>query len=353
MDTADPDKEAIRAAAEVVRRGGTVVFPTETVYGLGANALSGEACLKIFAAKDRPADNPLIVHISDLSQLKMICRDIPEQVYRATQKFWPGPLTVILPKTEAVPSEVSGGLGTVAVRMPAHPVALSLIKESGVPIAAPSANLSTKPSPTRAEHAVEDLWGKVDLVLDAGETLFGVESTIIQPFDTGVRILRPGPYTQEELKTIFSSVEVSAYALGEKADKALAPGMKYKHYAPTKPLLMASSAETLVMISRELLKKGFIHTVLCSSETAKLVHTQKIVLGSQENLYDVAKNLFHSLRVFDRNQTPFGLVQPFTERGIGLAIMNRLRKSCGGKTVTTVGEFLDQVSVNFVETRQD
>lgn len=340
-------------AAKVIRGGGTVVFPTETVYGLGANALDGDACLKIFAAKNRPADNPLIVHISDTSQLKLVCTDVPEQVYRATQKFWPGPLTVILSKTDSVPSAVSGGLGTVAVRMPAHPVALSLIRESGVPIAAPSANLSTKPSPTRAEHVVEDLWGKVDLVLDGGETTFGVESTIIQPFDGGVRILRPGPFTQEELKKLFSSVEVSVYALGQKAEKALAPGMKYRHYAPTKPLLMTSTPEALTQISYRLFKKGWAHTVLCTAETAGLVHAEKIVLGSEENLYTVAKNLFHCLRVFDRNQTPFGLVQPFVEQGIGLAIMNRLRKACGGKTVATVEDLLNQLPVSPVEPKQD
>ncbi|MEM0120942.1 MAG: L-threonylcarbamoyladenylate synthase [Thermoprotei archaeon] len=344
LNAINPEPWGVRLGAQRIVEGGLVAFPTETVYGLGANALDGSAARRVFSAKGRPADNPLIVHVSDFEMLREVAEP-PPWLVESLHGFWPGPLTVVLPRKERIPDEVTAGLDTVAVRMPAHPVALSLIRESRRPIAAPSANTSTKPSPTRAEHVVEDLWGKVDVVLDGGETFFGVESTIVRVEESLVTVLRPGPYTLEELSKHFPKVEVSLYALGAAADRPVAPGMKYKHYAPTKPLFLAADPQLLVRLSQELSRMGVSHVVLCSSETAGHLDTQTLVLGSRENLYEVAKNLFHVLRVFDRRTEPLGLVEPFDESGVGLAIMNRLRKACGGLVVREVDQIMREAGI--------
>lgn len=239
VDPLNPEIQKIREASEVIKRGGLVSFPTETVYGLGANAYDGNACLKIFQAKNRPPDNPLIVHIAELDQLFDVAVDINEKVLEIVQVIWPGPLTLILKKSSKIPKEVSAGLDTVAVRMPAHPIALQLIRESGVPIAAPSANLATRPSPTRAEDVLNDLNGRVDIIIDGGHTFFGVESTIVNVTSNPPTLLRPGPFTVEELRSFFPDIQVPEFArgLGE-ADIALAPGMKYRHYAPSKKIIL-------------------------------------------------------------------------------------------------------------------
>lgn len=344
-----PEPWAISLAAQAIASGGLVAFPTETVYGLGANAFDQEAALRVFRAKGRPADNPLIVHISSLDELYEVAEP-PEWLLRVLGKLWPGPLTVVLPRKPAVPDAVTAGLKTVAVRMPAHPVALRLIERSGVPIAAPSANTSSRPSPTRAEHVLEDLWGKVDVVLDGGETFFGVESTIVQVEEKQAYILRPGPYTVEELSKFFPKVELSPYALGASSDRPIAPGMKYKHYAPSKPLFLAADTETLVKVSRELCERGLTHTVLCTKKTSKQIAAPVILLGEGEDLYEVARNLFHSLRLFDRRPEGFGLVEAFEESGVGLAVMNRLKKACGGIVVKSVEDVLRSLGAKgFVE----
>ena len=345
VDPLNPEPWGVRFGARIIAGGGLVAFPTETVYGLGANALDGSAARRVFNAKGRPVDNPLIVHVSSFDGLRSVAEP-PPWLLEPLRKFWPGPLTVVLPRKKVVPDEVTAGLDTVAVRMPAHPVALRLIDESRVPIAAPSANTSTKPSPTRAEHVVEDLWGKVDLVLDGGETFFGVESTILKVEDSRVTVIRPGPYTPEELSKLFPKLEVSIYARGAAADRPIAPGMKYKHYAPTKPLLMAADQSVLVQLSRELSMRGVNHVVLCSRETSAYIGAPTIVLGSRGDLYEVAKNLFHALRVFDRRTEPLGLVEPFNESGVGLAVMNRLRKACGGTVVKDADQVLREGGIS-------
>jgi L-threonylcarbamoyladenylate synthase len=337
VDPLRPEPWAMGFAAKTIRGGGLVAFPTETVYGLGANAFDGAAALRVFEAKRRPADNPLIVHVSTLSDVLRVAEP-PEWLLGVLRRLWPGPLTVIMPRRPSVPDTVTAGLETVAVRMPAHPVALTLIGLSGVPIAAPSANTSTKPSPTLAQHVVEDLWGRVDVVLDGGQTFFGVESTIISVDDTSATVLRPGPYTVEELSAFFPRIEVSAYAQGVAAERPVAPGMKYRHYAPTKPLYLASSGARLIELSRELSAKGVSHVVLCSREASSQIQAPTIVLGSRDNLYEVAKNLFHALRTLDRRPEPFGLAEPFGESGVGLALMNRLKKACGGVIVDTLSD---------------
>lgn len=318
-------------AAEAIRSGKIVAFPTETVYGLGADTFNGEAALKVFSAKRRPPDNPLIVHIRGLEELQRVA-DPPEGFERIARLVWPGPITFVLRKKEGVPREVTAGLETVAVRMPAHPVALELIRLSGTPIAAPSANLSGRPSPTTAEHVIRDLGEAVDVVIDAGRTFFGVESTIVDISSGRPRLLRPGPYTLEELSSIFMSVDVPLEAHGVKEfDAALAPGMKYRHYAPSKPLVIAEydiarAAADALSLGRPM--------VLCASEEAERVRetgADVYQLGSYHNLYEVARNLFDALRALDESGADFGIAQQFPERGIGLAIMNRLRKAAGGK----------------------
>ncbi|WP_338600375.1 L-threonylcarbamoyladenylate synthase [Sulfolobus tengchongensis] len=337
VDPLYPELDKIKRAASVIRAGGTVVFPTETVYGLGANALNPEAVKKIFIAKNRPMDNPLIVHIERLDQLQEVAMEIPEEIINIAKIVWPGPLTFVLKKTDKVPKETTGGLDTVAVRMPAHPIALALIRESGVPIAAPSANLATKPSPTRAEHVIDDLYGKVDMILDGGETFFGVESTVINVTVNPPVLLRPGPFSVEELEKIFGKIVVPEQAKGTgEFSVALAPGMKYKHYAPSKKLLVVENRGILRDVIKELIEIGYRVALLCAKEVCKEFQAEKveiIELGSERNLYEISKNLFDSFRKLDKLDVDIGVIHSFSERGIGLAIMNRTRKASGFSSI--------------------
>ncbi len=341
VDPLYPDKQAIEIAAEVIKKGGLVVFPTETVYGLGADTFNPEACTKIFKAKNRPMDNPLIVHIYSFDQLFEVAQDISDEILNKLKIVWPGPLTLILKKRPGVPKEVTAGLDTVAVRMPAHPVALELIKTSQTPIAAPSANLATKPSPTLAEHVIEDLYGKVDVILDAGRTFFGVESTIIDVTKNPPVLLRPGPFSVEELKEIFGEIIVPDEARGIGYFKvALAPGMKYKHYAPSKKLIVVEDRsiyrEVIDMVS-----KKYKVAALGTDEMLKEIERNDIVkirLGSDKNLYEVSKNLFDAFRQLDYSNAEIGIIHGFPERGIGLAIMNRARKASGLSIVRTLDD---------------
>lgn len=343
VDPARPDEDALERAAEVIRRGGLVAFPTETVYGLGASALNPRAALKIFEAKGRPPDNPLIIHISDMSMLDVVAKDVPEAAFRLARRFWPGPLTLILKRSPQVPPEVTGGLDTVAVRMPAHPVALGLISKSGVPIAAPSANVSGRPSPTRAEHVIRDLYSKVDMIIDAGETLYGIESTIVDVLRNPPVLLRPGAFPVELIEEELGvKIEVPSFArgLGE-AERALAPGTKYRHYAPSTPLVLVESGsysssadlarltERVAGLVRELGAVGTV-CVVASSETApayERLAARVFVVGSRANPFEVAKRLFDVLRRLDDEGCSVAIAEGFEERGLGLAIMNRLRKA--------------------------
>jgi len=346
VDPLNPEIDKIRIAANVIKNGGTVAFPTETVYGLGANAYDGKACLKIFEAKNRPVDNPLIVHIAEFEQLYDVAREIPDKVLEVAQTVWPGPLTFVLKKTDKIPKEVSAGLDTVAVRMPAHPIALQLIRESGVPIAAPSANLATKPSPTRAEDVVADMNGRVDIIIDGGHTFFGVESTIINVSVNPPVLLRPGPFTVEELKKIFGEIVIPEFAEGKKeAEVALAPGMKYRHYAPSTKLLMVENRKILREVV-DLLKKKYKVAVLISKELEnEFKDVPHIVLGSDENLYEVAKNLFDAFRDLDKLNVDIGLIVSFPERGIGFAIMNRARKATGFSIIKEINDVYKYVTL--------
>ncbi len=337
----NPQAEMIREAAAVIKNGGTVAFPTETVYGIGADAFNAEACSNIFRIKGRPIDNPLIVHISKQEQLSKVAVNVPQNLIEAAKILWPGPVTFILKKAKDIPNEVSAGLDTVAVRMPAHPIALRLIDQSETPIAAPSANISKKPSATKAEHVIKDLDGKVDLIIDGGEAAFGLESTII---DTSVKpyvLLRPGAFTVEELEKYLGKIKIPESINKEigASEKAIAPGMKYRHYAPEKKLIVVKTNDIL-MKAADFIPKNKKFVVLCSNEMADRLNDGaniKIMrLGSESNLYEISKNIFDSFRRIDKLEADFALVQTFPERGIGLALMNRIIKASAIEPVDSI-----------------
>ncbi|MEM1584451.1 MAG: L-threonylcarbamoyladenylate synthase [Nitrososphaerota archaeon] len=346
IDPSSPKTEYILEAARVIKEGGLVIFPTETVYGLGADALNSLAVRKIFYVKNRPLDNPLIVHISNLDQLEILSSDLSEDVCRLAEKFWPGPLTVIIRKSEKVPDEVSAGLETIAVRMPAHPVALKLIELSETPIAAPSANPAGRPSPTSGEHVKRDMMGKVDVIIDSGETLFGVESTIIDMTRNLPVLLRPGALPVEEVQRMLNKeiiIPESARGLIE-ASEAIAPGMKYRHYAPSKPLHVVETRDygNLERYSLEVFKhvkglidKGVKVVLLSTVETTQYYRGVKTLnLGSRKNLFEVARNLYKLLREIDELDIDIAVSEGFEEKGLGLTIMNRLRKASGYNIIT-------------------
>jgi L-threonylcarbamoyladenylate synthase len=321
-DPVIPSPEVIREGAAVILRGGTVAFPTETVYGLGANALDDDACREIFRVKGRQQDNPIIVHISDFEQLDYVSKGLPDDLKQTFERVWPGPLSVVLEKRNLgiVPT---AGLNTVAVRMPAHRIPLELIKASGRPIAAPSANKSGSPSPVYASEVFEDLGNKVDLIIDGGPSYFGVESTVIMFRDGEIVLLRPGAFSAEDLREIF---KLRVRVAGESPKTPVSPGMKYRHYAPEKDLVLGRTEEKIISAC-ESGKVLFIG----SSETASKLNSESIILGSKNDLYEVARNLFPSFRKLDKSKYSVGVIEGFEEKGIGLAIMNRIYKATSGR----------------------
>jgi len=319
----------IRKASHIIRSGGTVAFPTETVYGLGANALDAGAVAKIFRAKGRPADNPLIVHISSREMLKMVAKDIPALAFKLMDAFWPGALTIILKRKDGVPDITTGGLDTVAVRIPDHEIALSLIREAGVPIAAPSANISGRPSPTKAEHVIKDMDGKIGAVIDGGECSIGIESTVIDLTVVPPVLLRPGGICLEEITGCIGSVDIGA-------ESVKSPGMKYTHYSPrTKLVLIEGERErVLAEIKRRILdyhRLGYKVGVIVTRESASQIECEaKYIIGSTNDLKEVAGRLFSGLRFLDEANVDVGVVEGiFPEIKEGRAIMNRLRKAAG------------------------
>ena len=322
LDPVAPDAEIIAKAARIIKRGGTVAFPTETVYGLGANALDDQACKEIFVAKGRQQDNPIIVHVSDFEQIENVTCGLPEKTKEVFERVWPGPLSVVL-KKKNIGEVPTAGLGTVAIRMPAHRIPLELIRKSGVPIAAPSANKSGSPSPVYAQEVIEDLGDKVDLILDGGPSYFGVESTVIMFKGEEIILLRPGAFSAEDLKRIFG---VKVKFSGQTSGVPISPGMKYRHYAPEKELVLARTEEKIL----EICKKGNV-LFIGSSEMARKVNSDSIVLGSKDDLFEVARNLFPSFRKLDKSPYSMGLIEGFEEKGIGLAIMNRIVKATSGR----------------------
>ncbi len=326
-------QKEIKKAAEIIRAGGTVAFPTETVYGLGADALNGNAVSKIFKAKNRPPDNPLIVHVSSKDMLRMLARDIPASALKLMDSFWPGPLTIILKRRDVMPDITTGGLDTIAVRMPAHDIALALIKEAGVPIAAPSANISGRPSPTRAEHVIRDMDGRIDAVVVGEESRLGIESTVIDLTVTPPALLRPGGQSLEEIIDCIGYVNVVE-------ESVKSPGMRYTHYSPKTRLVLVEGERESALAKVNLLVKDFCRQglrvgVLVSRESSRNIECDaKYILGSINNLKEVASRLFSGLRFLDEAGVDIGIAEGvFPEIREGRAIMNRLRKAAGERVV--------------------
>jgi L-threonylcarbamoyladenylate synthase len=321
----------IQAAAEQLKSGEVVAFPTETVYGLGGNAFSDEAIERIFQAKGRPSDNPLIVHIADKSQLSEYVTSVPADAEKLMEAFWPGPLTIVLEHSGKLSGRVTAGLTTVGVRMPDHPVALSVIKASGLPLAAPSANTSGRPSPTSAGHVFEDLKGKISMIIDGGPTGVGVESTVVECTGGKTIILRPGGITKEALAQVVDKVETDP-ALTEKNTAPRSPGMKYTHYAPSAPLVLVDGdVEFFNNQIQEAEAQGKKIGILITEELQHRVKAhEQVILGSGNDLSTVARSLYDSLRTFDKKNVDIIFSVVFPETEIGSAIMNRLRKAAGG-----------------------
>ncbi len=350
----ETDREKLKEAAAVIKNGGLAAFPTETVYGLGGNALMKDAAKKIYAAKGRPSDNPLIVHISDLKELKGIVRDIPEAAGLLSERFWPGPMTMIFNKAEAIPYETTGGLDTVAVRFPSDPVASLLISYAKVPIAAPSANLSGRPSTTSAEHCIEDLSGRVDMIVDGGSCRIGLESTIIDVTGREPVLLRPGAVTKEMLESVLKMEVIEDAAIKGPLKGGIrpkAPGMKYRHYAPKAPMVLVAPkaaghtayvADKILEILRERQPEFKKIAVLCSEECLKELEekayteaakTDIRLTGSRSDTAGIARGLFKHLREFDEDEADFIIAEGYPEDELGLAVMNRLKKAAAWQLI--------------------
>ncbi|MGG4166038.1 L-threonylcarbamoyladenylate synthase [Rossellomorea vietnamensis] len=322
-------------AAKILQQDEVVAFPTETVYGLGANATSDRAVEKIFKAKGRPSDNPLIVHISNKGQLDGLVEEIPVDAAKLIEAYWPGPLTIIFKNKEGVFSgKVTAGLDTVGIRMPDHPVALSIIEAAGLPIAAPSANRSGKPSPTTAQHVIDDLDGRIAGVVDGGETGVGVESTVVDCTGEIPVILRPGGITKEQLEVVVGKVEVDP-SLKEGKGAPKSPGMKYTHYAPDAPVyLVDGSKEDVQRLVDEKKGEGLKVGVLTTEERMDWYQADIIFsVGRRHDLNTVAQHLYDTLRAFNRSDVDIIFSEIFPEEGVGLAIMNRLQKAAGYRVI--------------------
>ena len=331
------DGEYLLEAANIIKKGGIVAFPTETVYGLGANALDEEAVKKIFIAKGRPQDNPLIVHVAD-SDLSNIAKEIPEIAKELMKKFWPGPLTIILKKQPNIPNITSANLDTIGIRMPNDIVAKKLIELSNCPIAAPSANISGRPSPTDMERCIEDLSGRVDYILGGKKSNVGVESTIVDCTVNPPCVLRPGGITLEMLREINSNIYIDPAIMEKPNDnlKPKAPGMKYRHYAPKAKvkIIEGECKKTIEKINKMVqnyIEQGKIVGIMATNQSKEHYNKEaKIIsIGDRQDLSTITKNLFESLRSFDDLGVDVILCESFEEKGLGVALMNRLKKSAG------------------------
>lgn len=340
IDEDNIDKEAIREAGEILKKGGLVAFPTETVYGLGGDALNEASSAKIYAAKGRPSDNPLIVHISNMDALRRIVREIPKEAFLLAERYWPGPLTMIFQKSDIVPLATTGGLKTVAVRMPSNKTARALIDAAGGYVAAPSANRSGRPSPTVARYVIEDLDGQVEMIIDGGEVNIGLESTIIDLTSGCPTILRPGYITEEMLKETIGRVDIDRTIIDNHSGQApKAPGMKYRHYAPKGNLTIVEGKPDQVVeyINDKLAaaqKQGIRTGVIATDETAAgYLGGDVKSAGKRENEEEIARHLFRILREFDDDEIQVIFAESFPQAGIGQAIMNRLLKAAGHQVV--------------------
>lgn len=334
------EADSIRKAGEILKRGGLVAFPTETVYGLGANGLDSEAAAKIYAAKGRPSDNPLIIHITNRKALDTIVTRVSDKAEKLMEAFWPGPLTLIFPKSEIVPYGTTGGLETVAVRMPSHPIALAVVEAGGGYIAAPSANTSGKPSPTRAEHVWEDFCGRIEMILDGGPVDIGLESTIVDVTTDTPVILRPGYISREMLEEVVGPVEIDrALLLDDSKVPPKAPGMKYKHYAPNADLkIVEGPEEDVIKEINRLVEEGSQNGekvgVIATEETKELYKGEFVrSIGSRQDELSISRHLFGLLREFNELGVDRIYSEAFDTPKMGQAIMNRLMKAAGHQVI--------------------
>lgn len=341
IDRDNPDMNLIDEAATILLNGGLVAFPTETVYGIGANSLNPDAVAKIFIAKGRPQDNPLILHIAEFQDLFKYAKNVPNDALKLARQFWPGPLTMIFEKSDIVPPINTAGMNTVAIRMPSNKIAHALIKRAGVPVSAPSANLSGKPSPTDASHVISDLYGRVDMIIDGGRCDVGVESTVVDMTGEIPTILRPGGITKEMIMDVVGSVDVDpiVYKKPSFDVKPKAPGMKYKHYSPDAEVyIVKGNLGDVIKKIQELtefqLNNGKKVGIMATEQTCeKYRNGEVLVVGSRERPETIAKNLFRCLREFDKKGVDVVYAEGFDYDEIGLAIMNRLEKAAGYKEI--------------------
>ena len=333
-------EDVYEEAAMTLTNGGLVAFPTETVYGIGANALESEVVKKIYAAKGRPSDNPLIVHIGTSEEVNKYVKVVPSKAKLLMQAFWPGPLTMIFEKNASVPDLITGGLNTVAIRVPSHPVAVGIIQASGLPIAAPSANISGKPSPTIAKHVIEDLQGRVDMIVDGGDANIGLESTVLDMTQETPMILRPGGVTKEMIESIVGDVVFDPHLLSVEAKEVpRAPGMKYRHYAPQGQVKIyrGKGAAVIEHINKEValvVEEGLKAGVIATTEDLPRYRCDVVLdIGSKHNPDEVAANLFRLLREMDTLDIDVIFTRTFSEEAIGTATMNRLLKAAGNRQI--------------------
>ncbi|HHY06692.1 MAG TPA: threonylcarbamoyl-AMP synthase [Clostridia bacterium] len=333
VSASQPEPEIIKQAATLIRQGGLVAFPTETVYGLGADGLNPQAVEKIFKAKERPTDNPLILHVADFATVGRLARQVDERATKLISAFWPGPLTLVLPKQKSIPNEVTAGLDTVAIRMPRHPVALALIKASGTPLAAPSANRSGYPSPTTGQHVYTDLAGRIEAILESGPTGVGLESTVLDLSGTVPVVWRPGGVSLEELTAILGTVEM-------KTD------LKYTHYAPRAEVVLLQGSTVKVAAKIKALvddysgqgkKIGLLLTAETWIELGEMVEKSAVLyqqnLGSSSHLENIARIIYRELRNCDLAGVEIILTETYQRKGLGVALMNRLLKSANGQVI--------------------
>lgn len=335
-----PDQKLMREAGDIIKNGGLVAFPTETVYGLGGDALNPESSRRIYAAKGRPSDNPLIVHIANMADLPAIVSYVPDSARVLARHFWPGPLTMIFKKSEAIPFETTGGLDTVAVRFPSDPVAQAFIREAGGYVAAPSANTSGRPSPTSGKRVFEDMQGRIEMLLDSGDCQIGLESTIVDLTEDIPVILRPGYITEEMLETVLQRVDVDQTILSAASGIApKAPGMKYRHYAPKGELAIVSGQSAVVIsyVNEQLARAqeaGRRAGVIATDETIDAyLNCVKKSVGSRGDEPSIARRLYEILREFDEEDVEVMYSEAFDNTGMGQAIMNRLLKAAGHKVI--------------------
>ncbi|MCM1544331.1 MAG: L-threonylcarbamoyladenylate synthase [Ruminococcus sp.] len=326
FDIASPDDPRLNSVGKILASGGLAAIPTETVYGLAANALDGEAVGKIYEAKGRPSDNPLIVHISSIEQWAPLVDEIPEDARRLAVAFWPGPLTIILKKSRLIPDKVSGGLDTVAVRMPSHPIARAIIEKAGVPLAAPSANTSGKPSPTTAKHVKDDLYGKIDAIVDGGDCSVGVESTVISLAANPPRLLRPGGVTPEMLESVIGEIAIDDAVYNKLADgvQAASPGMKYKHYSPTAEVVLLKGSFEKYKEYVQARRSDEIAALCFDEDAEKLAGIKTLTYGKQADSLSQANRIFDALREVDELNVKTVFARYPETQGVGLAVFNRL-----------------------------